>query len=125
MYPYDTSFTPPAPVLPVQIGSAQSPGEMRRTTAQLDTGADISGVPITLLSELGIEPYRSVEVQDFDGDVKQVRTFLIQLELDRFRFRRLEVVALDAPRALLGRDVLNNFYLALDGPELIFGFGLG
>ena len=122
MYPYDTSFTPPAPALAALVSSAQSSGAMRPVTAQLDTGADVSGVPITLLSELGIEPYQSIQVQDYDGAGKQVRTFLVQLEFDRFRFRRLEVVALDASCILLGRDVLNNLRLTLDGPSLTFGF---
>lgn len=122
MYPYDTNFTPPAPALTALISSAQGTGEILQAIAQLDTGADISGIPIVLLTKLDIEPHQSVEVQDFDEVGKRVRTFLIRLELDRFRFRRLEVVALDSHHVLLGRDVLNNFRLILDGPGLTFGF---
>lgn len=123
MYAYDTNFTPPAPALAVLINSVQDTGEAYQATAQLDTGADVSGVPIALLTSLKVEPHQSLEVQDFDEVRKEVRTYLIRLELDRFRFRRLEVVALDAPHVLLGRDVLNNFRLMLDGPALNFGFG--
>ena len=123
MYAYDTTFTPPAPALGVLINSVQGTGQAYQATAQLDTGADVSGVPIALLARLKVEPHQSVEVQDFDEVRKEARTYLVQLELDRFRFRRLEVVALDAPHVLLGRDVLNNFRLMLDGPALNFGFG--
>jgi predicted aspartyl protease len=123
MYPYDTSFTPPAPALAVLINSVQGTGKAYQATAQIDTGADVSGVPIVLLTKLKVEPHQSVEIQDFDEVGKEVRTYLIKLELDRFRFRRLEVVALDAPHVLLGRDVLNNFRLIIDGPSLAFGFG--
>lgn len=122
MYPYDTGFTPPAPALTVTVGSIERTSKTYRATAQLDTGADISGIPIVLLTDLDVESHQSVEVQDFDEVGREVRTYLIRLELDRFRFRRLEVVALDAPHVLLGRDVLNNLRLVLDGPGKNFGF---
>lgn len=51
MYPYDSRFIPPAPALTVSVGPVQGTDQMRQVMAQLDTGADISGVPLTLLDE--------------------------------------------------------------------------
>jgi hypothetical protein len=47
-------------------------------------------------------------------------TYMVTLELAAARFRYLEVVATLEKYALLGRDVLNNFYVQLNGPDLTF-----
>jgi len=40
------------------------------------------------------------------------------MEVTNARFRHLEVVTTPEEYALLGRDVLNNFYVQLNGPRL-------
>ncbi|MGD8791132.1 MAG: hypothetical protein PVF47_01160 [Anaerolineae bacterium] len=40
------------------------------------------------------------------------------------RFQLLEVIAFPEPYVLLGRDVLNDFYAQLNGPELTFDLSL-
>ena len=65
-------------------------------------------------------PARIARVEGYDGTQTMVYTYIVTLEVTNTRFRHLEVVTTPEEYALLGRDVLNNFYVQLNDPDLIF-----
>ncbi|MEA3397621.1 MAG: aspartyl protease family protein [Chloroflexota bacterium] len=123
MIPYDRSIDPPAPFVEVSILHPTN-GQQDTLPAKLDTGADISGIPIQIVDKLGLVTARSVPIEGYDNVRVQLPTYIIALEVAGARFRQLEVVPLPEKHVLLGRDVLNHFYARLNGPELTFGLSL-
>lgn len=63
---------------------------------------------------------RTILVEAYDGTRESVKTYSIVLEVAQARFRQLEVILIPEDYALLGRDVLNHFYMHLNGPDLTF-----
>jgi predicted aspartyl protease len=88
--------------------------------AKLDTGADLSCIPTALANQLGLLPAREIQVEGYEGKQTSAVTYTIFLEVADARFRYLEVIAIPEEYALLGRDVLNRFYVHLQGPDLTF-----
>jgi len=119
MIPYDRNIDPPAPFVEVIVQHPMT-GQREVLSAQLDTGADISGIPQRLVDRLGLAPVRIVPVEGYDDARVLLSTYVVRLEIAGVRFRGLEVVPIPGERTLLGRDVLNCLYIHLNGPELTF-----
>lgn len=120
MLAYDRTLDPPAPFVDVRVSRPVEPAPGQSLRAKLDTGADLSCIPTTLASQLGLLPAREVLVEGYDGEQTTVVTYTITLEVADARFRYLEVITIQEEYALLGRDVLNRFYVNLQGPDLTF-----
>lgn len=117
-YNYNRQVTPPAPFVHVTI----QPPHQERTAADLpallDTAADITVIPARVAEDLGLVPLDEIAVSGFDGRVTWVLTFLVEMALKQFESRLIRVVAgKDEPYVLLGRDVLNDHRILLDGPQ--------
>jgi hypothetical protein len=59
-YPYDEAFSPPAPLLPIEIFVPEEPQQRTQVDAKLDTAADISAIPSRIVS---------VKVQFYSGRI--------------------------------------------------------
>lgn len=119
MIPYDRAVDPPAPFVDVIVRHPMT-GQQHVVPAQVDTGADISGIPQRLVDDLGLVATRLIPVAGYDDVKVLISTYIIALEIIHVRFRYLEVVPIPERHALLGRDVLNHFYARLNGPDLMF-----
>ena len=120
MWDYGRDVDPPAPFVDIYVCSPLSPALGRPLRAKLDTAADISCIPADLVELLRLLPARTIPVEGYDGIQTMVYTYIVTLEVTNARFRHLEVVTTPEKYALLGRDVLNNFYVQLNGPDLTF-----
>ena len=119
-YPYDRSFVPPAPALMVEVYSPDNPAHRQPVLAKLDTAADLTAISAQVLEALNAEVFSKQVVSGYDSEPTTVPTYLVGIELPHARIRRIEVVPIAEDYVLLGRDVLNLFHIALDGPELTF-----
>ena len=120
MWAYDRSVYPPAPFVDIHVCPPLSPALGQPLRAKLDTAADISCIPADLVELLRLLPARTIPVEGYDGIQTMVYTYIVTVEVTNARFRHLEVVTTPEKYALLGRDVLNNFYVQLNGPDLTF-----
>jgi hypothetical protein len=92
-------------------------------SAQIDTAADRTVVPQSIIDTLAIPSVGSVLVQGFGGHSQQISLFPIVLKLTPLPAYRLTVAAHpDESFILLGRDFLNHFLIVLDGPSEIVEF---
>ena len=67
---------------------------------------------------LALNPLGEETVTGFDGSVRVVPTFGIELEVRQTKPVRVEVLASRSEAwVILGRDVLNHFRIVLDGPN--------
>jgi predicted aspartyl protease len=124
MLSYDRQVEPPAPFVDILAAHPRNLESAQRLRAKLDTGSDISAIPLSLIDELGLSPESQIIVEGYDSRVATLATYYITLTVAQVRFQLLEVIAFPEPYILLGRDVLNDFYAQLNGPELTFDLSL-
>lgn len=111
---YDDSFEPPAPVMLVALGR---PGASvsRIVRFLVDTGADGTVVPPAFARSLGLPRTGSVDVAGVTGSPTRAPTFAGAMTLGN-REILVEVIAAGT-EPILGRDVLAEVVLQLDGPR--------
>ena len=108
-------FNPPAPVVDAEVSFGGGPPV--RCEMIVDSGADTTVVPLHVAVAAGLDPAAAptVEAQGFDGE--PIDTAAEEFSIAVFGTRH-DVWALvtDLPYGLLGRDVLREYRVTLDGP---------
>jgi hypothetical protein len=98
--------------------------ELRDVPAQLDTAADRTLIPETLVQGLGLPQLGILTIAGVGGVQQTLPTNPLLLAIDNLPAQTLEVLASPGePWVLLGRDVLNVHRLLLDGPQLALEIG--
>ncbi|MCB0153247.1 MAG: hypothetical protein KDF65_00525 [Anaerolineae bacterium] len=120
MKSYDREVVPPAPFVDLIIRHPDDLSQMTGLKAKIDTAADISAIPATLITQLGLPLVSKLLVEGYDGIPTYVATYGARFEIEQSRFTSQEIIAIPETYALLGRDILNYFYLKLNGPDLTF-----
>ena len=120
MTPYDLTFTPPAPVVPVYLSGTVHTRPRVRVSALIDTAADITAIPSSLVNRLKLYQVGRTQLEGIEAVKSPVFTYKVRLILDDKVFSPLEVALVDYDFVDLGRDVLTNYYLLLNGPEETF-----
>jgi predicted aspartyl protease len=82
----------------------------------VDTGADATLVPARIVQRLGLPPVDVVAVSGVEGLKQRATVHLASVELAELRVKA-RIIAF-ADEAILGRDVLNQAVVTLDGPGL-------
>jgi len=124
MWTYNQEVEPPAPFLEVVVHHPEGRAQAAYVQAKIDTGADISTVPTTLIAQLELPVASKMIVEGYDSIPATVSSYGVLIEVAGARFKDWEVIAIPEPYVLLGRDVLNHFYVQLNGPELTFNLSL-
>jgi hypothetical protein len=119
--PYDRSFDPPAPALPIVV--RRRDGRPMRLVAKLDTAADVCGMPSKQLADLGFPPARRIRTLTFRGEPMEAVLHRGDVEVAGRRLSQVEWLPIGRPYALLGRSVLNQLVVRLDGPALTTTLG--
>jgi hypothetical protein len=100
-------------LLPVRVGKHGT------TTAQVDTGSTVSSVDRNLLAKLGYKPTGKMQVYGVNGTM-QLPVYPVGLATaDGYVLTPGPVLGDDLPapvQALVGRDVLANLHLSVNGP---------
>ena len=117
---YDSNlFYPPAPVASVRLRDLENGNTKSDVLMLIDTGADISRVPLASIDELktDIDPLEIYELRGFDGKTSVAQAVHLDLVFLRRTFRGRFLIA-NSASGILGRDVLNHFAIVLDGPGI-------
>ncbi|MBM3831782.1 MAG: hypothetical protein FJ403_00605 [Verrucomicrobia bacterium] len=117
-YRYNRQINPPAPFVHVTVQHPEGGMVLADIPAQLDTAADITVLPTSLVKELQLVQLDAIAILAFGATRKIVPTFLVRLALRGQASAVIEVLS-DAkePHILLGRDLLNRYRIVLDGPR--------
>jgi predicted aspartyl protease len=117
---YDRRRDPPAPMLRVQIeapagGTVVVPG-------LIDTGADVTVIPASLARQLRLPRVGRLAFSGVDGRVLGAHVYSARLRFASVsRWCRLAAMGTEL---IVGRDVLNQGTLQLEGPKLRGSFSL-
>ena len=112
---YDRAYHPPMPVAEVQISSYEQPERVVTVQAIVDSGSDGTFLPERVLRELGAESVREVWVSGIQDIRYQARVYMVKLAIGSYEFFGTRVVGDVQGRAILGRNVLNQAIVNLNG----------
>ena len=116
---YDAeNFDPPAPVAYVTLRNPANGAVLSDIPMLIDTGADATLLPSNAVEQLNIaiEKDSDFEVQVFDGEIKRLKLAKLEMVLLGKKFAG-EYLLVDRPVGILGRNILNNISILLDGPR--------
>lgn len=113
---YDRAYNPSMPVAEIAIGRGLE-GPALKLTALIDSGADATIIPLHFLQE--IRARKSLVGGWLRGTAihrTRIDFYVISFQLGDFRRTLLRVVGSSQyEEAILGRDILNQFIVTLNG----------
>lgn len=116
-FSYDTSYFPPAPSLEIKLAVPEEAFEVGPLTALVDTGADVTIVPIRHIDPLKIQVDNRKFLRSQWGERRVVDTYLLDVGLGNIRLPLVEVIADElGNEVIIGRNVLNKLVATLNGP---------
>ncbi|MBV9103980.1 MAG: hypothetical protein JO060_10330 [Candidatus Eremiobacteraeota bacterium] len=114
---YDAErYEPPAPVLDVLLSSPESGANARiAEVALVDTGADFSVIRCGIVRQLALPLRGQTPFSGVDGRLEKAFTWAVRIEtaVGAWNIDMLEIGWV----TILGRDILNQLELRLDGPN--------
>lgn len=119
MFRYGKTQTTHSPAPEVSI-LVRSPGKAEPGAfiqGVIDTGAVITCLPIELAGFLRTDVYNWRTVTFASGS-QRVKSVSVHLRIGECDFVEHEVLLVERPYALIGRDIINQFELTLNGPDL-------
>ncbi|GIK58620.1 MAG: retroviral-like aspartic protease family protein [Chloroflexi bacterium] len=120
MTPYSTEFDPPAAVVQIQVAGVVHTRPRVTISAILDTGADLTAVPETLAERLDLYPTERMAIEDVNGQTTIAHTYMVRLRIANKTISEHKVLLTGLDFGIIGHDLLNTFYVLLNGPESTF-----
>lgn len=116
-YAYSDAYTPEAPAVEIGVYSPGQPENQTRLTLLLDTGADVTALPLRLLNRIAAGYLETVTLRGITGGRVRVDMYQVMIQVGPHTVGAVRVVGVAATTdAVLGRDVLNQLVITLDGP---------
>ncbi|MDE0630938.1 MAG: hypothetical protein F4Y84_18525 [Caldilineaceae bacterium SB0665_bin_25] len=116
-FDYDSSFVPSAPVLEIEIDGYNRGMGKQRILALIDSGADATLIPTTILETVGATYKETGWMQGITGRRMEVDLYLTGIRVGTQFIEGVTVVGTTATiDPIIGRDVLNQLVVTLDGP---------
>lgn len=117
--PFHPALYPPAPALEIRLVNPSTGVHSVYYHAILDTGADMTIIPTTMLTALRLSPMRSESVSGLWGSHSVTKVYLVDIEIGGRLLSDIEVLSNSREKQILiGRDVSNQLRLLLDGLDL-------
>lgn len=121
--PYAQTYKPPAAVIEVSLAAPGLTETVGPFTALIDTGADTSLVPKSVLLALGAPSLFEAQLRSPWGELHPVVVYLADILIGAERYPGIEVAADETDTEfILGRNLLNKLSLLLDGPHQVTQF---
>ncbi len=115
----DVRHSPPAPVAWVVIENPSTGAKVSDVPMLIDSGADLTLLPAGIVSKLDLQvsTEKGYELADFDGTTKRISyATSAVVVLGGLRFKG-QYLSGDSEIGVIGRNLLNNIVLELDGPR--------
>ncbi len=115
---YDSRHYDPAmPVVEIALVSPETSVTPIQLTAVVDTGADATMLPADVLEAAGARYIQTLRLRGVTGQPLTVETFVTIVRLGLHTVYGVQAVAMPVgSEAIIGRDVLNELEITLNGP---------
>jgi predicted aspartyl protease len=115
--PYDAGYEPAAPVFAIGLGPSGKEEIKQEVTALIDTGADVTMIPAQILLRAGGQPVEQGLLRGILGESVVINLYLVAVHIGGITVHGVRAAATkDSRESILGRDVLNQLELTLNGP---------
>lgn len=114
-FEYDLTY--PGPAFPVaQVTIIGRDGGMVTHRAFLDTGADATVIPISILRQINARRLDQAFARNMDGSRYGITLYSVKLTIGSYPIYGIEAVAnTKTSEVILGRDALNQLVVTLNG----------
>jgi predicted aspartyl protease len=116
-YLYNKSYQPAAPVIVIYLAYPEANWQVGPISGLVDTGADGTLVPQTILDQIGAPLIDQVRLRSHWGEWHQAHIYVVDFGISQIRLPSIEVVGDGGNEIVLGRNVINSLRLKLDGPR--------
>ena len=96
--------------------------ESRRLEGKIDSGADICAVPDDIIAALDLPPVRVVRAAGLGGLLQEAMLYHCAMEVAGYWFEHIEALGTRRRYAIIGRNVLRDLVVRLDGPKSMLSF---
>ena len=116
-FKYDNSYNPSMPVIPVTLVSVDDDQTASEPIeAIVDSGADGTVIPIAYLKTIQAPMVRKARLRGITGVGIWADIYLVSMRIGPLKLSGIRVIASPGAEAILGRNVLNQLVLGLNGP---------
>lgn len=113
---YSRPFDPTMPIVEVSVRAVGTSHPASVVTALVDSGADATILPLSVLQQVGARYVRGRVMRGVTGIPENVDTYLVTIQIGPYVVNGIRAVAYDNNMdPIIGRDVLNNLVVTLDG----------
>lgn len=122
-FPYSPSRSPEIPAVIVTLRSPDAVQSIPGVSAHIDTAADRTLIPLSLLQQLGLMPLRQITARGLGSIIQSVDEYELDIEIAGVAIISTKVIThASEPFVLIGRDILNLFRVTFDGPNQVVEF---
>lgn len=118
IFPYEPAETPPAPYVDAQVNPVRRAHLRANFRGKLDSGASMTVIPARLVQQWRLRKQGLIRARAFDGTPSVRPVYRVDIIIGARRFRRVLVTVSHRTNILIGRDVLNQLTILLNGPHL-------
>lgn len=113
---YSSAYYPSAPVAKISVCDTQKQKPKPSMIALLDSGADATMIPLNVLEAIEAEYLERRQVRGVSGFAYPVDTYLVTVQIATYTIYGIKAVAIGSrEQAIVGRDVLNQLVVTLNG----------
>ena len=113
---YDSEYEPSAPVVEIMVYKAGQSVSRVVLSALIDSGADATMLPMTVLQTVGARHVETRRMRGVTGVAQMVDLYAVTIELGNQIVPAIWTIATLDNEVILGRDVLNQLVITLNGP---------
>ncbi|GJM40503.1 MAG: hypothetical protein DHS20C20_07850 [Ardenticatenaceae bacterium] len=115
-FEYDRRFLPPAPVVTLTVDGYSNDVQPTTIQAMVDSGADGTMLPTAVLTQIEASYVDSVRMSGVTGAVERRDRYRVRLQIGDIVIKGIDAIAVESENeGLIGRDVLNQLIVTLNG----------
>ncbi len=113
-YDYNRNYSLSAPIVAIDVYGTNA--NSQKITALIDSGADATMLPFSLLEQLGADEVETRYLRTITGRRSIVDLYRVSIHIGPFQIPAIRAIATDSSmEAIIGRDVLNQLIVTLNG----------
>lgn len=114
-YDYSRDYHPAMPVVEVGLSIVGQSEAQQSLLALVDSGSDGTLLPLDILEAVGARYVGEAQIRGITGDTQFVDVYIANLHTGSHTLRAVRLVGIAGEEAILGRNVLNQLTITLDG----------